>query len=141
MATLPQDIKRHIPFLISICDLLTTSDCRRLFVKADRKILQVRARAVQRTFHLSVSQILVETAINLAVRGVFQPSNEIWQQLRTNRHRNCIRQLVSTKAIGTWRQLLSRHVDTARLLAQAVIERDRINNRSGGGGGEESGDE
>lgn len=70
-------------------------------------------------------QILVETAITIALRGGFRPSNAIWQQLRAARHRNCIRQLVAVKTIGTWRQLLSRHVDTARLLAQAVIERHR----------------
>lgn len=81
----------------------------------------------------------------MAVRGAFRPSESTWQQLRAARHRNCIRQLVATKSIGAWRQLLSRNVDTARLLAQAVLERHRATNegalRATVAAGEESGDE
>jgi hypothetical protein len=65
--------------------------------------------------------VLVEIALNVAKRGTFRPANDLWQQLRATRHRNTIRRLLSTQAVGTWRRLFASHVDTAQLLARCLL--------------------
>lgn len=66
--------------------------------------------------------MLVEIAVNVALQGSVRPSDEVWEKLRTPKHRNAIRQLVGTRVIGEWRRILSSHLETARLLAQCAIE-------------------
>lgn len=64
--------------------------------------------------------------MNIALQGSFCPNEDLWQQLRSPRHRNTIRQLVATRVLAQWRRILSTHIDTARLLARCVIEQDRL---------------
>ena len=67
-------------------------------------------------------QILVEAALNIAVTGGLRPREELWTQLRTARHKNCIRQLVSTRSVPNWWRTLASSPDTARLLARCIVE-------------------
>ena len=60
--------------------------------------------------------------MNIAVQGTFRPSDVLWEQLKGARHRRCLRALIETRALGKWRQLLSRNVDTVCLLAKCLLE-------------------
>ena len=67
-------------------------------------------------------QIFVEAAVNIAVQGTFRPRQSLWEQLKGARHRRCLRTLIETRSLPKWRQLLSRNIDTARLLAKCLLE-------------------
>ena len=56
------------------------------------------------------------------MHGGLKPSKDLWNQLRTRRHKNCIRKLASTQALTAWRRLLSNNIQTARLLARCIVE-------------------
>lgn len=67
-------------------------------------------------------QIFVEAAINIAVQGTVRPSKNYWEQLKNTKHRRFIRALVDTRSLPKWRQLLSRNIESVRLLANCLIE-------------------
>ena len=72
-------------------------------------------------------QVFVEAAENIAVQGSVKVCADQWEQLKQLRHRRCVRALVSSTSLTTWRRLLARNYDTARLLAKCLIRLPALN--------------
>lgn len=77
------------------------------------------------TIYIYCLQCLVECAHNLAVHGNIKVDEQLWNQLKTARHKNTIRKLVSCKSISVWRKALSSNVICARLLAICATQRQQ----------------
>ena len=85
------------------------------------------ARAAQSTYLCARTQVFVEAAENIAVQGSVKVCADQWEQLKQLRHRRCVRALVSSTSLTTWRRLLARNYDTARLLAKCLIRLPALN--------------
>lgn len=106
---LPNHIRTYIPFLYSVINLFTDRELKAILNCGDKATLEV----------------FVEIATNIAIEGSLRPSESLWQQLRQTRVRNCIRQLVSSKSVPTWRRLLAGNLSLVRLLARSIIEQQQ----------------